>query len=68
MRVQNKIEIQLSIEDIEKIVYEKLKQTYGEGEYSFDFKVINKPYPCGMYDSCDKHEFDSLKIVITNQR
>lgn len=64
MKVKNKIEIDLSVEDIKQILYDSLRKTYGEGEYSFDFKVVNKPYPCGMYDSCDRHEFDSLKIVV----
>lgn len=64
MKVKNKIEIDLSVEDIKEILYAKLRTIYGEGEYSFDFKVVNKPYPCGMYDSCDRHELDSLKIVV----
>ena len=64
MKVKNKIEIDLSVEDIKQMLYDNLKKTYGDGEYSFDFKVVNKPYPCGMYDSCDRHEFDSLRIVV----
>ena len=65
MLVKNKIEIELSIEDLERIIYESLRKGYGDGEYSFDFKVVNKPYPCGLYDSCDRHEFNGVKIVVT---
>jgi len=67
MKIKNKIEIDLSVEDIKEILYAKLRKTYGEAEYSFNFKVVNKPYPCGMYDSCDRHEFDGVKIVATTR-
>lgn len=66
MKTKNKIEIDLSVEDIKDMVYNKLRTIY-PGDYSFNFKVVNKPY--GMYDSCIKYEFDSVKIVvITGER
>lgn len=65
MKAKNKIEIDLSVEDIKQMLYDNLRKTYGEKEYSFDFKVVNKPYRCGYFDTCDNHVFDGVKIVIT---
>ena len=67
MLVQNKTVIELTVQDAEKIIYENLRKKYGDGEYAINFRVINKPYSSGVYmgDTCDKHEFDGVKVVIT---
>jgi len=66
MKIQNKTEIDLSEEDIKNILYEHLRKGYGDGEYSFKFKVVNKPIKSGIYDSIDNHVFDSIMVTITN--
>lgn len=66
MKIQNKIEIDLSEEDIKNILYEHLRKGYGDGEYSFRFRVVNKPIKSGIYDSMDNHVFDSIMVTITN--
>lgn len=66
MKIQNKKEIDLTEEDIKNILYEYLRKEHGDGEYSFRFKVINKPIRSGMYDSMDNHVFDSIQVTITN--
>ena len=66
MKVQNKKEIDLSEDDIKNILYEYLRQEHGDGEYSFRFKVVNKPIRSGMFDSMDHHVFDSIQVIITN--
>jgi hypothetical protein len=66
MKIQNKIEIDLSEEDVKNIIYELLRKEYGDGEYSFIFKVVNKPIQSGMFDSMDHHVFDSIRVIITN--
>jgi hypothetical protein len=66
MKIQNKKEIDLTEEDIKNILYEYLYKEHGDGEYSFKFKVVNKPIRSGMYDSMDNHVFDSIQVIITN--
>ena len=66
MKIQNKIEIDLSEDDIRYILYEYLRKEHGDGEYSFQFKVVNKPIKSGMFDSMDDHVFDSVQVIITN--
>jgi hypothetical protein len=66
MKIQNKKEIDLSEDDIKNILYEHLRKGYGDGEYSFKFKVVNKPIKSGIYDSMDHHVFDSIMVTITN--
>jgi hypothetical protein len=66
MKIQNKKEIDLTEEDIKNILYEYLRKEHGDGEYSFRFKVVNKPIRSGMYDSMDNHVFDSIQVTITN--
>lgn len=67
MLVQNKVQIELTVEDVEKIIYESLRKGYGDGDYSINFRVINKPYKSGVYiqDTIDRHEFDGVKVIIT---
>ncbi len=65
MKMQIKREIEFSTEELEQILIEYLDKEYRlSGDIDFTFKVVNKPYPCGVYDSCDRHEFDGVKIVI----
>jgi len=66
MKIQNKTEIDLSEEDLKNIIYEYLCKGYGDGEYDFRFKVVNKPIKSGMFDSMDHHVFDSVQVTITN--
>ena len=67
MKIQNKKEIALSVLDVQDILFDHLTKEHKlSGDFNFDFVVINKPYPCGMYDSCDRHEFDGVKIVVTH--
>jgi hypothetical protein len=66
MKVKNKKEIDLTEEDVKNILYEYLYKEHGDGEYSFKFKVVNKPIRSGMYDSMDNHVFDSIQVIITN--
>ena len=66
MQIKNQYVIELTVQDAEWIIKNNLSERYGEGEYELDFKVVNKPYPCGAYfDSCDNHVFDGVKVVIT---
>jgi hypothetical protein len=66
MKIQNKTEIDLSEDDIRNILYQYLSKEYGDGEYSFKFRVVNKPIRSGIYDSMDNHVFDSIQVIITN--
>jgi hypothetical protein len=66
MKIQNKKEIELSEDDIKNILYEYLRKEHGDGEYSFRFKVVNKPIRSGMYDSMDNHVFDTIQVTITD--
>jgi len=66
MKIQNKKEIDLSEDDVKNILYEYLRKGYGDGEYSFKFRVINKPIKSGMFDTMDNHVFDSIQVTITN--
>jgi hypothetical protein len=66
MKIQNKKEIDLTEEDIKNILYEYLRKEHGDGEYSFRFRVVNKPIRSGIYDTMDNHVFDSTQVIITN--
>jgi hypothetical protein len=66
MKIQNKTEIDLSEDDVRNILYQYLTKEYGDGEYSFRFKVVNKPIKSGIFDSMDNHVFDSVQVTITN--
>jgi hypothetical protein len=66
MKIQNKTEIDMSEDDIRNILYQYLTKEYGDGEYSFKFRVVNKPIKSGMFDSMDNHVFDSVQVTITN--
>lgn len=66
MKIQNKKEIDLTEEDIKNILYEYLRKEHGDGEYSFRFRVVNKPIRSGIYDTIDNHVFDSIQVIITN--
>jgi hypothetical protein len=66
MKIQNKTEIDLSEDDVRNILYQYLTKEYGDGEYYFKFRVINKPIKSGMFDSMDNHVFDSIMVTITN--
>ena len=66
MKIQNKTEIDLSIDNLRDIIISHLKKEGVDGKaWDFDFRVVNKPYSCGMHDSYDRHEFDGVKIVVT---
>ena len=67
MEIKNKKEIVLSVEDVQNILFDHLTKQYKlDGDFNFTFNVVNKPYPCGMNEACDRHEFDGVKIVVTH--
>ena len=66
MKIQNKTEIDLTEDDVRNILYQYLCKEYGDGEYYFKFRVVNKPIRSGMYDSMDNHVFDGIQVTITN--
>ena len=67
MKIQNKTEIDLSEDDVKNILYEYLRKEYGDGEYSFRFKVANKMIPGpDPHDGYDNYVFDSIKVIINN--
>lgn len=67
MKIQNKKEIDLTEEDIKNILYEYLRKEHGDGEYSFRFRVVNKPINSSLYpsDSIDRYVFDGAKVVVS---
>jgi hypothetical protein len=67
MKIQNKKEIDLTEEDIKNILYEYLRKEHGDGEYSFRFRVVNRPIKSGIYDSMDNHVFDSIQVIIASE-
>jgi hypothetical protein len=75
MKIQNKKEIKLTVEDLENLVAGTLMQEMGINipnevncfKIKFDWKVVNKPYPCGIHDVCDRHEFDGVKVVFEHE-
>jgi hypothetical protein len=68
MEIQTKKEITLSVKDVQDILFDHLTRQYRlDGDFNFDFVVINKPYPCGIHDACDRYEFDRVKIVVTHE-
>jgi len=68
MEIQNKKEITLSVQDVQDILFDHLTSEHKlSGDFNFTFNVVNKPYPCGTHDVCDRHEFDGVKIVVTHE-
>ena len=67
MKIKNKKEIDLTEDDVRDILYNHLSKEYGDGEYSFTFRIVNKPIPSSLYpsDSIDRFVFDGVKIVVT---
>ena len=66
MKIQNKKEIELTVEDLENMVCGILmKEMNLNGSMNFNWRVINKPIKSGMYDSMDHHVFDGVKIVVS---
>jgi hypothetical protein len=68
MKIQNKKEIILSIEDIQNILFDHLTKRYKlDGDFNFDFVITRKQIP-SQYpsDSYDRYEFDGVKIVVTH--
>ena len=68
MKIQNKKEIVLSVEDIQNILFDYLTRQYKlDGDFDFNFVVARKSFP-SQYpsDSNYRHEFDGVKIVVTH--
>jgi hypothetical protein len=68
MKIQNKKEIVLSVEDVQTILFDHLTKQYKlDGDFNFNFVVARKQIP-SQYpsDSYDRHEFDGVKIVVTH--
>jgi hypothetical protein len=68
MKIQDKKEIVLSVEDVQNILFDHLTRQYRlDGNFDFNFMVARKSFP-SQYpsDSYDRHEFDGVKIVVTH--
>ena len=68
MKIQDKKEIVLSVEDVKTILFNHLTRQYNlDGDFDFNFVVARKSFP-SQYpsDSNDRHEFDGVKIVVTH--
>ena len=68
MKIQNKKEIVLSVEDIQNILFDYLTRQYRlDGDFDFNFVIAKKSFP-SQYpsDSNYRHEFDGVKIVVTH--
>lgn len=68
MKIQNKKEIVLSVEDVQTILFDHSTRQYKlDGDFNFNFVVTRKQIP-SIYpsDSYDRHEFDGVKIVVTH--
>lgn len=71
MKIQNKTEIDLSIDNLRDIIVSHLKKEGMDGKaWDFDFRVVNKPIRSSQYysDSIDRHEFDGVKVMVSNER
>ena len=69
MKIQDKKEIVLSVEDVQTILFDHLTRQYGlDGDFDFNFIVARKSFP-SQYpsDSNYRHEFDGVKIVVTHE-
>jgi len=68
MKIQNKKEIVLSVQDVQDIIFDHFTKEHKlSGGFNFDFVVVNKPFRSGIHDSCDRYEFDGVKIVVTHE-
>jgi hypothetical protein len=68
MKIQEKKEIVLSVEDVQNILFDHLTRQYKlDGDFHFNFVVARKSFP-SQYpsDSNYRHEFDGVKIVVTH--
>ena len=66
MKMQNKREIELSVQDIQEILFDYLTKEHKlSGEFTFNFNVVNKPSGFGIRDTIDHYEFDGVKVVVT---
>ena len=68
MKIQNKKEIALSVQDVQDILFDHLTKEHKlSGDFNFDFVVARKSFP-SQYpsDSNYRHEFDGVKIVVTH--
>lgn len=68
MKIQNKKEISLSVQDVQNILFDHLTKEHElSGDFNFDFVVARKSFP-SQYpsDSNYRHEFDGVKIVVTH--
>ena len=68
MKIQDKKEIVLSVEDVQDILFDHLTKEHKlSGDFNFDFVVARKSFP-SQYpsDSNYRHEFDGVKIVVTH--
>lgn len=68
MKIQDKKEIVLSVQDVQNILFDHLTKQYKlDGNFDFNFVVARKSFP-SQYpsDSNYRHEFDGVKIVVTH--
>ncbi len=68
MKIQNKKEIALSVQEVQDILFDHLTKEHKlSGDFDFNFVVARKSFP-SQYpsDSNYRHEFDGVKIVVTH--
>ena len=68
MKIQNKTEIDLSIDNLRDIIVNHLNKEGISGKaWDFNFRVVNKPTQHPMYisDTLDKFVFDGVTVVVS---
>jgi hypothetical protein len=70
MKIQNKTEIDLSVEDVKAAIAKYLQESQNlslNNELIMHFHVINKPTQHPMYisDTLDKFVFDGVTVVVS---
>lgn len=74
MKIQNKIEIDLTVEDVKVAIVKYLQESkdlsLGYNELIMHFHVINKPTQHSTYisDTVNKFVFDGVTVVVSNER
>lgn len=71
MKIQNKTEIDLTVEDVKMAIAKYLQESQdlllGYNELIMHFHVINKPtqHPTYISDTIDKFVFDGVTVVVS---
>jgi hypothetical protein len=69
MKIENKKEIELSIDDVTEAIIKYLNILQDiplDSEFKIDFKIRNKPIPHPTYftDTIDHYVFDGVKVMV----